>query len=259
MLKLSIIKIGGNVINNPSELDGFLKSLSSLKGPKIIVHGGGVLATELANQLNIETKFIGGRRITSEEMLRVAVMVYAGWINKTIVAKLQSFGINAIGLCGADGGIIRCTKRSSTPNDYGFVGDLIEGSINTDSLKSLIDSGFVPVLSAITHDGYGQLLNTNADTIARGIATEMEASTGTKTRLIYVFDKLGVLRDISDDKSLIKRMSQAEYEELKAKGIIFEGMIPKLDNAFSAIESGVSEVILQHSSKIGTDIGTILY
>ncbi|ASY42954.1 acetylglutamate kinase [Taylorella equigenitalis] len=259
MLKLSIIKIGGNVINNPSELDDFLDKFSCIDGPKILVHGGGVLATELAQSLGIETEMIGGRRVTSKEMLRVAVMTYAGWINKTIVAKLQAKGTNAIGLCGADGGIIRTQRRESKPVDYGFVGDLTPDSINHEPLIKMLETKFVPVISAITHDGNGQLLNTNADTIAGSIATKMASSAEIKTRLVFCFDKIGVLRNVQDDSTLIDRMSHSDYEQLKLKGTIYDGMIPKLDNAFRAIEAGVSEVVIQHSSKIGSDIGTVLY
>ncbi|HEY8928955.1 MAG TPA: acetylglutamate kinase [Mucilaginibacter sp.] len=247
--KLYIIKIGGNVIDNSENLYNFLKDFSALKGYKILVHGGGKVATELQKTLGIEPKMIDGRRITDIETLRVVTMVYGGLINKNIVAQLQRFGSNAIGLTGADGDFIRAKKRPVKTIDYGFVGDLDDNSINPQNLKSLMDAGFIPVFCALTHDGDGQLLNTNADTIASALAIAL--SELYETTLIYCFEKKGVLKDINDESSLISEINPRKYEGLKQEQIIHSGMLPKLDNAFAAIACGVSGVIIGHSDDLG--------
>jgi acetylglutamate kinase len=247
--ELNVIKIGGNVIDNSENLYNFLKDFTALKGYKILVHGGGKVATQLSETLGIEPKMVDGRRITDIETLRVVTMVYGGLINKNIVAQLQRFGTNAIGLTGADGNFIRANKRPVKTIDYGFVGDLNETSIDPENIKKLIYGGFTPVFCAITHDGDGQLLNTNADTIASALAVSL--ATTYDTTLVYCFEKKGVLRDIDDDESLIAEMDPVYYEELKEKNIIHSGMLPKLDNAFTAINCGVNAVHIGHANNLG--------
>ncbi len=247
--KLYIIKIGGNVIDNSENLYNFLKDFTDLDGYKILVHGGGKVATQLSETLGIEAKLVEGRRITDIETLRVVTMVYGGLINKNIVAQLQRFGTNAIGLTGADGNFIRTKKRPVKTIDYGFVGDIDDKSIDTESISNLMNAGFTPAFCALTHDGEGQLLNTNADTIASALAVSL--SKLYETTLIYCFEKKGVLKDVNDDDSLIQDIDPVKYEELKIKQIIHSGMIPKLDNAFTAISCGVKAVIIGHSDDLG--------
>jgi acetylglutamate kinase len=244
-----IIKIGGNVIDNSENLHNFLKDFTAIDGFKILVHGGGKVATQLSETLGIEVKIVDGRRITDMETLRVVTMVYGGLVNKNIVAQLQKFGTNAIGLTGADGNFIRTKKRPVKNIDYGFVGDMDEDSINPDNIKRLMDGGFTPVFCALTHDGEGQLLNTNADTIASALAVAL--SKLYETTLIYCFEKQGVLKDIDDESSLITEIGPLRYEELKQQQVIHSGMLPKLDNAFTAIACGVKEVIIGHANKLG--------
>lgn len=259
MKSLKIIKVGGNVIDNPEQLEKFLSDFAIIQGPKILIHGGGKIATKLSHDLGIISSLIEGRRITDSETLRVVTMVYAGLINKNIVALLQQKFCNAIGFCGADANIIRAKKRpikrifSKEVNqeidiDYGFVGDLDDSSIDTVALSKLLESGFNPVFSAITHDGNGQLLNTNADTIASALATAMAKHF--ETSLIYCFEKAGVLTDVDNENSLIKFLNPDIYSDLKSKGIINEGMIPKLDNAFEALNNGVKEVLIGKSDSL---------
>jgi len=254
MDKLHVIKIGGNVIDNSENLYNFLKDFTALEGYKILVHGGGKVATELSETMGLEAKLVDGRRITDIETLRVVTMVYGGLINKNIVAQLQRFGTNAIGLTGADGNLVRTKKRPVKTIDYGFVGDMDAKSINTASIKSLMDAGFTPIFCAITHDGEGQLLNTNADTIASALAVSLSALY--ETTLIYCFEKKGVLKDINDEESLIRELDPQRYEELKEKQIIHSGMLPKLDNAFTAISCGVKAVIIGHAGELGMLKGT---
>lgn len=247
--KLYVIKIGGNVIDNSENLYHFLKDFTAVDGYKILVHGGGKVATQLSETLGIEAKLVDGRRITDIETLRVVTMVYGGLINKNIVAQLQRFGTNAIGLTGADGNFIRTRKRPVKTIDYGFVGDIDEQSINPKSLEKLMDGGFIPVFCAITHDGEGQLLNTNADTIASAIAVALSGLF--ETTLVYCFEKKGVLQDINDEESLIREIDPERYEKLKEQQIIHSGMLPKLDNAFTAINCGVKAVIIGKSDDLG--------
>jgi len=247
--QLHIIKIGGNVIDNSENLYHFLKDFTALDGYKILVHGGGKVATQLSETLGIEPKLVDGRRITDIETLRVVTMVYGGLINKNIVAQLQRFGNNAIGLTGADGNFIRTQKRLVKTIDYGFVGDIDDKSIDPKSIGRLMDAGFTPVFCAITHDGEGQLLNTNADTIASALAVSLAKLY--HTTLIYCFEKAGVLKDITDESSLIQEIDPDYYEELKEKQIIHSGMLPKLDNAFTAISCGVKAVIIGHAGDLG--------
>src|ERR1700761_9320707 len=245
---LYIIKIGGNVIDNSDNLHRFLKDFTALKGDKILVHGGGKVATQLSETLGIEAKMVDGRRITDIETLRVVTMVYGGLINKNIIAQLQQFGTNAIGLTGADGNFIRTKKRPVKTIDYGYVGDIDEQSINPENIGKLLDAGFTPVFCAITHDGEGQLLNTNADTIASALAVAL--SKLYETTLIYCFEKKGVLHDINDEESVIRDIDPERYEELKKEQIIHSGMLPKLDNAFTAISCGVKAVVIGRSDEL---------
>ena len=245
---LYVIKIGGNVIDNSENLHRFLKDFTALTGHKILVHGGGKIATQLSETLGIEPKLVDGRRITDIETLRVVTMVYGGLINKNMVAQLQRYGCNAIGLTGADGDMIKAKKRPVKTIDYGFVGDLDKHSVNTQNLASLLKAAFTPVFCALTHDGEGQLLNTNADTIASALAIALAATFN--TTLIYCFEKKGVLKDINDESSLIEEINPAGYEELKKQQVIHSGMLPKLDNAFSAIACGVSGVVIGHSDDL---------
>ena len=253
MKSLYVIKIGGNVIDDPESLKRFLSDFAELKGHKILIHGGGKIASKLSEDLGIKPQLIQGRRVTDGESLKVVTMVYAGLINKNIVAGLQQHKCNAIGLSGADGNMIRATRRlpqkvlSSGEDlgeavDYGFVGDLDGSSVDTKAVHKLLEAGFTPVFSAITHDGGGQLLNTNADTIASVLAVSMAGLYDTS--LIYCFEKAGVLRDIKDEGSRISSIDPGYYNELKRQGIISDGMIPKLDNAFEAIRNGLKEVCI---------------
>ena len=254
--RLSIVKIGGNIVDNPEALKAFLADFQRLEGRKLLVHGGGVMASKMASQLGIETKMVQGRRITDGETLKLVTMVYAGWINKSMVASLQQIGCNAIGLSGADANVIPSVRRSPEPVDFGFVGDPDPEKINTAFLSQLIESKATPILCAITHDGHGSLLNTNADTIAYSVATAL--SKQYKTSLYYCFEKEGVLRDLNDPLSLIPSMNKAECDKYKLQGIIADGMIPKLDNSFRAIENGVSRVIILHAQNLLNQQGTVL-
>ncbi|MFX0556464.1 acetylglutamate kinase [Maribacter sp. CXY002] len=238
--KLSIVKIGGNVIENKTELNKFLKLFTALDGIKILVHGGGKLATQLASKLGIESKMVNGRRITDAETLEVITMVYAGLTNKNIVAQLQANGCNAIGLSGADGNAIQAHKRPVKEIDYGFVGDV--DSINTSTIDELLKINLTPIFCAMTHDGNGQLLNTNADTIASELAIGL--SDIYKTTLFYCFEKKGVLMDISDEDSVVKHIDTTKYQQLLNKGIVAEGMLPKLENCFHALNNNVNKVCL---------------
>lgn len=249
MNQLIIVKIGGNIVDDDYSLQKFLKNFTAIKQAKILVHGGGKLATRLAGTMGIKQQMVDGRRITDAETLKVVTMVYAGYINKNIVAQLQQYGANAIGLTGADANSILAHKRKSKTaeaTDYGFVGDIDQ--VNAAFFHGLIQQALVPIVSPITHDGNGQLLNTNADTIAQSIATAM--STFYETILVYSFEKKGVLLDIKDEDSAIRVIHPNYYQTLKANQQIFAGMIPKLDNAFVAIEQGVSKVIIGNAADL---------
>lgn len=244
--KIFIIKIGGNIIDDEARLQDFLAAFAALKEYKILVHGGGKLATRMAADLNIPQQMVDGRRITDAETLKIVTMVYAGLINKSIVASLQRFHCNAIGFSGADGNLIRSRKRGTEKMDYGFVGDVEE--VNAGLLSNLINNGYTPVASPITHDGKGQLLNTNADTIAQEIATAL--ADNYEVNLVYSFEKKGVLTDVDNEDSLIPVLDPAAYNRYREEGKIFAGMIPKLDNAFSAIGSGVHKVIIGKAEEL---------
>ena len=240
MDKLLVIKIGGNIIDDEKKLSSFLRTFAAIDGKKILIHGGGKLATKLAEKMKVEQKMVEGRRITDAETLKIVTMVYAGYVNKNIVAQLQRFHCNALGLSGVDGDIILAHKRKHPVIDYGFVGDV--DSVNSPLVKKLLDQNLALVFAPITHDQTGQLLNTNADTIAQEIAKAM--GNVYEVKLIYSFEKSGVLMDADDESTVISSINPVYYKELKAKEKIFAGMIPKLDNAFEALNSGVSKVII---------------
>jgi acetylglutamate kinase len=246
MKQLYIIKIGGQVIDDEGKLSTFLKDLSLLKGSKILVHGGGKLATKLAEQLNIPQQMVEGRRITDAETLKIVTMVYAGLVNKNIVAQLQAYGCNAIGLTGADGNAVLAHKRQGAQLDYGFAGDIDE--VNASLFTTLIEKDVTIVVAPITHDGNGQLLNTNADTMAQELAKAL--SGGHEVTLVYSFEKSGVLLDAEDDASVISRINRDDYKELRSKGLVFAGMVPKLDNAFAALDSGVKKVVIGKAEEL---------
>ena len=258
MQNLLVIKIGGNIIDDQEALEHFLSQFAAIDQPKILVHGGGKLATEMATTLNIPQQMVEGRRITDGATLKVVTMVYAGFINKNIVAKLQAKACNAIGLTGADANIILAKKRAVKNIDYGFAGDVVD--VNNDVLKTLLERNCTPILAPITHDGNGQLLNTNADTIASEIAKAM--SHFYNVQLIYCFDKKGVLEDINDDNSVIKIINKENFPALKADKIIHTGMIPKIENALAAVDVGVQSVCIGHgldlSKMVQGEAGTII-
>ena len=258
MDQLFIIKIGGNIIDDETKLSSFLRSFAAIKGKKILVHGGGKLATKLADKMGVEQQMIDGRRITDAETLKIVTMVYAGYINKNIVAQLQSNGCNAIGLSGADGNLIQAHKRQHPTIDYGFVGDIDQ--VNTGLLQTLLNQDIAVVAAPITHDAKGLLLNTNADTIAQEIAVSLSGVY--QTALIYSFEKSGVLLDVEDENSVIQTITPSSYTALKEKNLIFAGMIPKLDNAFAALQKGVGKVIIGKAEElhqlISGDSGTTI-
>ena len=271
MEKLTLIKVGGKIVEEPDTLQQLLRDFSSIEGHKVLVHGGGRSATKIASQLGIESQMVNGRRITDAEMLKVVTMVYGGLVNKNIVAGLQALQVNALGLTGADMNIMRSDKRPVKDVDYGFVGDVKE--VNADVLASLIQQGIVPVLAPLTHDKQGHMLNTNADTIA-GEAAKALAKYFDVT-LMFCFEKKGVLLNENDDESVIPEIDRASFQKYEnddesvipeidrasfqkyvAEGIIQGGMIPKLENAFQAIDAGVKEVIITQASEIHKHTGT---
>lgn len=240
MEKIKVIKIGGNIIDDANALDAFLESFSKLEGKKVLVHGGGKLASRLAEQMQIPVHMIEGRRITDEATLDVITMMYAGKISKNIIAKLQGLGCNSVGFSGADGNSIIAEKRPVRYIDYGFVGDVIE--VKTEVMKLLLKNNVTVCFCAISHDEKGQLLNTNADTIASEIAIAL--SKDYEVELYYSFEKNGVLIDVEDADSVVRDLNLKQYQKLKDQGIIFEGMIPKLDNCFYAVKNGVTNIHL---------------
>jgi len=254
MERLTIVKVGGKVVEEKESLDLLLDQFSQIRGKRILVHGGGSLATSLAEKLGIKTQIVEGRRITDAATLEIVTMVYAGLVNKNIVAKLQARGCNSIGLTGADLNVIRAVKRPVKEIDYGFVGDIM--GVNTSELRMLLNEEVVPVMAPITHDSKGQLLNTNADTIAADLAIEL--SNYYSVNLFYCFDKKGVLLNPNDENSVISELSYDRFEELQLDGIISEGMIPKLDNGFSAMKNGVSQVLITNPNLISMARGTRL-
>ncbi|HLF51800.1 acetylglutamate kinase [Flavobacterium sp.] len=245
-LALTIIKIGGNIIDDPISLAKVLNDFSKIEGPKLLVHGGGKEASRIAEKLGLKPEMIDGRRITDNAMLDVVVMTYAGLLNKKITAQLIALQNLAIGLSGVDGNLILSKKKDNIVTDFGFVGDVI--SVNSDLLFKLIEQNMVPVFCAITHDGEGQLLNTNADTIASELAISLSKYYNVK--LIYCFEKQGVLANTEDENSVILNINRSDYKDLLEKGAIHSGMIPKLDNCFYALSKGVQNIIIGHHSVI---------
>lgn len=252
--KLTIIKVGGKIVEEADTLNQLLEDFSVLTGYKLLVHGGGRSATHMASRLGIESTMVNGRRVTDAETLKVVTMVYGGLVNKNIVAGLQAKGVNAIGLTGADMDVIRSVKRPVKDIDYGFVGDVER--VDAEALATLIRRGVIPVMAPLTHDGKGHILNTNADTIAGETAKALAQIFD--VTLVYCFEKKGVLSDENDDDSVIPVLTPNLFREYVGKGIIKEGMIPKLENAFSALEAGVGQVIITSASAIGKDIGTVI-
>lgn len=254
MTGLNVIKVGGAVVEDAAAVGAFLDGFAALEGPKVLVHGGGRSATALAARLGVPTVMVGGRRVTDAAMLRIVTMVYAGEVNKTLVAALQARGVNALGLCGADLGWMRSVRRPAAEVDYGFVGDVC--SVDTAILRDLIAHGVVPVLVPLTHDGRGQLLNTNADSIAseaaKAFARDFDVT------LTFCFEHAGVLRDPSDAGSIIPRISRDDYRTYLDQGVISGGMIPKLDNAFAAIDAGVREVVITRWDALQPGQGTLI-
>ena len=290
---IKVIKIGGNIVDNPELLAAFVKDFAAMPGMKVLIHGGGVMASQMQKSMGMTPVMVEGRRVTDETTLKVVTMVYAGWCNKNIVALLQGAGCNAIGLCGADGNVIKASKRPPVKVeisgeedgwqmvDYGYVGDVKADSVDAGFIYSLLERGIVPVFNAINHDGCGNLLNTNADTIASSVAIALSghkyrnrwevcsacedcthcSDDGRLTHevdLIYCFEKDGVLYDKEDDSSVIPEIDREKFAQLKAEGRVADGMIPKLSNSFKAIDSGVSRVIIKHARNLLTDKGTIL-
>jgi acetylglutamate kinase len=289
---IKVIKIGGNVVDNPELLKKFARDFAEMPGMKILVHGGGVMASQMQKSMGMVPCMIEGRRVTDEDTLKVVTMVYAGWCNKNITALLQSERCNAIGLSGADGNAIKAARRAPMKVmnqetgeeimvDYGYVGDVTAESVNAKFLYSLLERGITPVLCAINHDGEGNLLNTNADTIASSVATAManyryrsprevcckcedcthcsdDGRLTHRVNLIYCFEKDGVLYDKNDDSSVIPEINEEYFAQLKAEGRVADGMIPKLTNAFKAISNGVDKVIIKHALNLNTAIGTTL-
>ncbi len=253
--KLTIVKVGGKIVEEESSLKQLLSDFSRIEGCKVLVHGGGRSATKIASSLGIESQMVNGRRVTDAETLKVVTMVYGGLVNKNIVAGLQSIGVNALGLTGADMNLIRSEKRPVKEVDYGYVGDVRE--VNAGLLASLIGEGVVPVLAPLTHDKKGHMLNTNADTIAGEAAKALAAYFD--VTLIFCFEKKGVLADEQDDDSVISAMDKSTFEKLVNEGVVQGGMIPKLENSFEAIQSGVKEVIITQASDIHKNTGTHIY
>lgn len=246
MEKLYIIKIGGNIIDDEAKLSLFLTDFAGIEGNKILVHGGGKMATRVAEAMGISQQMIEGRRVTDAETLKVVTMVYAGYINKNIVSQLQATGCNAVGLCGADGNVMKAHKRIHPVTDYGFVGDVDE--VNEAFIKLLMEQELSLVFSPLTHNGKGLLLNTNADTIAQELAKAMSALY--EVSLVYCFEKPGVLMNATDDSSVINAINVTSFIDLKERNIITEGMIPKLQNAFTALDAGVKVVTIGQASNL---------
>jgi acetylglutamate kinase len=258
-MTINVIKIGGNVIDNEAKLQKFIENFALLKDQKILVHGGGKIATKIAADLHIETKMVDGRRITDEPMREVVTMVYGGKVNKHVVSSLQQNNCNAIGLSGADAGVILAQKRPVKEIDYGFVGDI--KTVNAGFIKSLLNQNITPVFAPLSFDPEYGMLNTNADTQASEVAKALSADH--TVNLIYCFEKKGVLLDAEDDESVIAKLNPETYEKYKAKGVIYAGMIPKLDNAFAAVRAGVNKVIICEADELNTAIesgkaGTII-
>jgi acetylglutamate kinase len=252
MNKLYVIKIGGNVLDDEASLQTFLKDFAPIQAPKILIHGGGTIATKIGDQLGIESKYIKGRRITDAQTLDLVTMVYGGLLNKRLVAQLQQFGCNAMGFTGADGNLIKAVKRPVKDVDYGYVGDITADSVNSSLLYFLLKQNVIPIFAPLTH-AEGTLLNTNADTIASVIAISL--SKHFDVRLIYCFEKQGVLMDVNDENSTIQLLDKSLYTKYLEDGRFHDGILPKLENAFSAIESGVKEVLIGDAKNLSKNLG----
>lgn len=255
MEKITIVKVGGAVVEDEAQLTQLLKDFAAIEGKKVLVHGGGRRATKVAAALGIESKMVNGRRITDADMLEVVTMVYGGLVNKNLVARLQAAGVNALGLTGADIDVIRSHKRPIKDGiDFGFVGDVEKA--NGQMLHTLINAGITPVMAPLTHDGQGHILNTNADTIAGETAKALAPYYD--VTLIYSFEKKGVLSNPDDDNSIISEITREDFERYKTDGTVAGGMIPKLDNAFDAIDAGVKRVIITLATAIDGQHGTVI-
>lgn len=251
---VKVVKIGGNVIDNEQALRAFVADFAKIQGPKVLVHGGGKIATRLSEKLGITTTMIEGRRVTDRQTIDVVTMVYAGLVSKHIVALLQAEGCNAIGLSGADASVIRAVRRAAMPIDFGFVGDISTSGVDAEFILSLIERGIVPVFCSIMHDGEGELLNCNADTVASSVA--MALAEKVDTELIFCFEKRGVLTDIDNPNSVIGTIRPDNYKELLSEGVVNKGMIPKIDNALKAVSEGVKSVTIKHSEELLVESGT---
>ena len=247
-LPLFVIKIGGNVIDDEKNLSSFLQNFASIKAKKILVHGGGKIATKIGEQLGIQSNYVNGRRITDEATIDLVTMVYGGLVNKKIIAKLQSLQCNAIGLTGADANIIPAIKRPVKDIDYGFVGDVVKEKMAVKNLEILLANNFTLVFAPLTHDGNGQMLNTNADTVASSLAVAL--SNNYNVRLIFCFEKNGVLENVEDNDSVITLITKEKYQKLLNDKKLFDGILPKIDNAFAAINNGVKEVLIGHANDL---------
>jgi acetylglutamate kinase len=254
--ELKVFKIGGGIIDQEPDLLEFVRLFAQIKGPKILVHGGGKGASEMMKNLGIAPQMVNGRRITDAVALDLVTMFYAGKTNKQIVSALQRHGVNALGLSGADGNVILATKRPVREIDYGFVGDLSEASVNAELVHQFLLLNLTPVFCPINHDGHGQLLNTNADTVAASVAKALSSKYAVE--LHFCFEKKGVLSDVADNESVITKITLADYAELRESGVIADGMLPKLENAFDALQFGVDKVIIEHALYIGETLKTIL-
>ncbi len=252
-LQITILQVGGKIVENPETLNQLLHDFSALPGKKVLVHGGGRTATDMASRLGIETHMVEGRRITDADMLRVVTMVYAGLVNKNVVARLQGCGVNALGLTGADMDVIRSHRRPLKNGiDYGFVGDV--DHVDGERLSMLVEAGITPVMAPLTHNGQGDMLNTNADTIAAETAKALAAHYD--VTLVYCFEHAGVLTNPDDEESVIPLITREKFELLKADGTVSGGMLPKIENSLAAVEAGVKRVVITKANKIGTNQGT---
>lgn len=256
-----VIKIGGNIVDDATALKKFLADFAALKIPRVLIHGGGKIASRIGDQLGMVSQYKDGRRITDDQTVDLVTMVYGGLINKQLVAALQALGVNAWGLTGADGNLIPASKRPVGEIDYGWVGDVKPDDLPAEQWKAMLDAGFVPVVAPLTHDGQGHMLNTNADTIASSIAIAL--SKKASVRLVYCFEKKGVLESVEDDHSVIPLINRSLYQSLKSDGKLFAGILPKIDNAFAAIEAGVQEVLIGHADQLqsnagGQPVGTLI-
>ena len=250
--RLFIVKIGGNVLDTSDALSSFLRDFASIRQPKILIHGGGKIATRIGDQLGIESKYVNGRRITDAATIDLVTMVYGGLVNKQVVAKLQHLGCNALGVTGADGNLIKAVKRRVRDIDYGFVGDINEEGVNAVLPQNLLEHGVVPVFAPLTH-GNGVVLNTNADTIASTLAVALSGRYD--VRLIYCFEKKGVLMDVNDDDSVITHLPERKYNDLLTQYVLADGILPKLENAFVSLHKGVREVLIGDARNLVQNTG----